>query len=317
MIQEFALDPDLFVSEYQNNSLFFREAFGPESIRFLSCFPKRWRKDVLTAIRSSPINEDELAKRAILAFADSLLEKAISRKHGPLAAGAWLAKAEQENQTVPFHAILANTNPNRNASVVEWSAVPGHPKWNAPRAYHPSRSAAALASIVEPLLMRAREVIFVDPYFDIAVDEYRLVFEQYLSCIRHSVVTDKPRITIITGLKKVLERGIREPSEQNKTDFEADCRRLLPGMLSPGSECTVAILKAFNGGQQLHNRFILTKNVAIKFGIGLGCAPDRPQACDDLDVTVYPSGQSPWELYNLQRQPPAFETLKQFTVTTP
>lgn len=309
MIHEYALDPDLIATKYQANSRFFREAFGPNSIRFLSCFPHRWRQEVAAAIRRSPHDGDEMAKKAILAFADSMLEKAITRRRGTLVAGSWLNKAEHEHQTVPFHAILSESNPNRNEDVIDWDNVPEHPKWDAPRACHPRRTAENLASAVEPLLMRSREIIFVDPYFDIAISEFSPVFAEYFKCLGRSIVTTRPKVTLITGLKKVLVRGIREPSAQNVRDFVEDCNRLLPEMLPQGCECTVAVLEEKPRGKQLHNRFILTKNVAIKYGIGLGCSTNNAQSCDDLDVTVYQNGQSPWEQYNLQRQPAEFENV--------
>jgi len=257
-----------------------------------------------------------MAKKSILAFVDSLLDKAIKRRQGPLAVGSWLDKAEQEHQSDPFHAILTDSNPNGNADVIEWNAVPDHPKWDDPRACHPKRTAGDLAAAVEPLLMRSREVIFVDPYFDIVVDEFRPVFAEYFKCVGRSLVAENPRITIVTGLKKVWERGVREPSAQNVTDFVDDCHRLLPEMLPQSCECTVAVLKEIPRGKQLHNRFILTKNVAIKYGIGLGCLADNTQSSDDLDVTVYKRGESPWELYNLQRQPRAFEFVREPFVVT-
>lgn len=316
MIQEYALEPALVATEYLPNSLFFKEAFGPNSIRFLSCFPHQWRQDVIAAIRRSPHGADEIAKKSILAFADSLLEKAIARRHGPLAAGTWLNKAEQEHQVIPFHAILAESNPNRNADVVAWGNVHEHPKWDDPRACHPRRTAVDLATAVEPILMRSREAIFVDPYFDIVKDEYRPAFAGYFDCVGRCIVTNTPRITIVTGLKGVWEKGVREPSPQNVASFVESCNQLLPQMLPRGCECTVAIIKEIHGGQQFHNRFILTKNVAIRFGIGLGCLANNTRSCDDLDITVYQQGESPWEMYNLQRQPPAFTpVIEPFVVT--
>lgn len=316
MIQEYALDPDLVVDEYLNDKRFFNEAFGPTSIRFLSCFPKRWRQEVIGAIKKSGLNDDVLAKKAILSFVDGLLGRAIKREHSPLIKGEWLEKAEHENGINSFHAILTGSNPNGNDDVVEWREVPGHSKWNDPRVCHPKRTAAKLAAVVKPLLMRSREVIFVDPYFDIVRGDFQPVFEEYFKCVGESLVTTNPRITLVTGLKGVLERGVREPSAENVAAFVDDCNQRLPGMLPQGCECTVAILKERRPGQQLHNRFILTKNVAIKFGIGLGCLADNTQSCDDLDVAVYKPGESPWELYNLQRQPPAFELVRDPFVVT-
>lgn len=315
MIQEYALDPELLASEFHKNTRFFKEAFGPNSIRFLSCFPKRWRNDLLGAFKRSALKDDVLAKKAVTAFADKLLEKAIMRNHAPLAPGTWLDKAEHEHGKNEFYAILADSNPNGSRAVIPWSQVPEDPKWNDPRVCHPRRTASELAAAVEPLLMRSPEIIFVDPYFDIVSAEYRAVFTEYLKCIGKSLLSVRPKITIVTGLKKVWEKGVREPNAQNVAEFVDDCNRLLPGMLPPGCECKIAVLKEISGGMQLHNRFILSKSIVIKYGIGLGSLGDKTRACDDLDVAVYDSGEGPWELYNLQRQPPAFDNvIKPFMV---
>lgn len=309
MIQEYALDPELLATAFHNDARFFKEAFGPNSIRFISCFPKRWREDLLSAFNRSAFKNDVIAKRAVLNFADRLLEKCIKRNHGPLAPGSWLNKAEQENTNSPFYAIIAESNPNGNDSVIQWSDVPDNPRWDAPHASHPRRIVSALAAAVEPLLVRAKEIIFVDPYFDIVVDEYKPMFEAYFNCIARNIVTDKPKVTIITALRRVQERGVREPSRENVCAFKRDCEELLPGMIPSGCTVTIAVLKEIQYGQRLHNRYILTKDVAIQFGASLGCVHGNANSCEDITVYAYGKGEGPWELYNLQRQPSAFENV--------
>lgn len=310
MIQEYALDPEVLANEFHKDARFFDEAFGSSSIRFISCFPKRWRDEVLAAFRRSPLNDDVLLQKKLTRFVDGAVKKAIKRNHGQLAAGSWLNKAEVEHNREPFHAILTNRNPNNNEKIVELNSIPDHPCWDAPRSCRPRRSISELAAIAEPLLMRSSDIIFVDPYFDIALDKYRAVFSEYFRCIERSIVSTRPRITIITGLKGVWERGVREPDGKNVNDFIDSCSKELPLILPKRCECTIAIIKEIRGGQQFHNRFILTKNVAIKFGIGLDSLSDNTQSYDDIDITVYSKGETLWELYNLQRQPPAFSNVK-------
>jgi hypothetical protein len=309
MIQEYALDPEMLANEFPGKAHFFREAFGPDSIRFLSRFPKRWMDDLKGAFKRSEHSDDVLTQKAIFEFAKRLQERAIKRHHGQLAAGNWLAKAEHEHSHNPFHAILANENPNGNVAVIPLKNVHEHPKWDAPRECYPMRTATALASIVEPLLIRAPDVIFVDPYFDIRTDEYYPAFREYFRRVGGNIVTSKPKLTIITGLKKVWERGVREPSEENVADFVTDCKELFPRMVPNGCTVTIAVLKEIRGGQQFHNRYVLTKHAAIKFQTGLGCLADNTGSKDDLSLHTYTAGESLWELYNLQRQPPAFENV--------
>lgn len=315
MIQEYALDPELLANEFPKHNHFFVEAFGKHSIRFISKFPKGWRSDLLAALKKSPFKDDVRAKAAVTVFADRLLEKAIKRNHGTLVSGSWLVKAEKEHLETPFHAILARYNPNENASVIPWSEVSEHPKWEAPRDYHPKRLASCIASLVDPLLIRAKEVIFVDPYFDIVADEYRPIFAEYFRSIQANIVTDKLKITIITALRKVQQKGIREPGSENVESFVQDCHELIPGMISSGCTVTIAILKERIGGQRLHDRFILTKNAGIQFGTSLGCMSNSTDSCENLSIYTYGVGESLWELYNLQRQPAAFEKVREpFTI---
>ena len=314
MIQEYALDPEMLANEFPNDARFFREAFGPNSIRFLSCFPKRWKDDLKGAFKRSVFKDDVLAQQAVMAFGHRLLERAVKRNHGNLVAGGWLTKAEHEHSKNPFHAILTKENPNGNEAVIRLEDVHEHPMWNDPRKSRPERNATSIASVVEPLLIRAPEIIFVDPYFDIIKDEYRPAFEAYFDCIGKNLVTSKPRITMITGLKHAWEQGVREPAESDITEFEKECKEILPIMMSPGCIATVAIVKEFRGGEELHDRFILTKHAAIQFGKGLGCSTGRNGSCVNLSLDTYGNGESTWELYNLQRQPAAFDVIYSFTV---
>jgi len=309
MIQEYALDPEMLANEFPRDTRFFREAFGPNSIRFLSCFPKRWRDDLKGAFKRSEYKDDTVAKKALLAFGDRLLERAIKRNHDLLVGGSWLAKAEHEHSQKPFHAILTKENPNENEAVIPLENVHKHPRWNDQRLLRPKRTASAIASVVEPLIVRAPEVIFVDPYFDIVRDEYRHAFNEYFNCIEKNLVTSKPKVTIITGLKGTWERGVRQPSQENIAAFVDDCRQLLPQMMPENCSVEVAIVKEISGGEELHDRFIITKYTAIKFGKGLGCLADNTDLRVNLTLLPYGKGDSLWELYNLQRQPAAFENL--------
>src|SRR5439155_8612355 len=47
------------------------------------------------------------------------------------------------------------------------------PNWDVPRGFVIERTAEAIARVAGPLVMNSREVVFVDPYFDPTVPEWR------------------------------------------------------------------------------------------------------------------------------------------------
>jgi hypothetical protein len=52
------------------------------------------------------------------------------------------------------------------------------------------------------------------------------------------------------------------------------CREKLPAILPPGRSLTVTVLGQREGGQKIHNRYLLTKFFGASFGTGLDAADD-------------------------------------------
>ena len=159
----------------------------------------------------------------------------------------------------------------------------GIPLWHVEREKVIKRNADELADAVGVLLSNAREIIFIDPHFD----PYK----------------PKARKTLKSFLLKVASRNNGIPIERVEfhtsfreiRDFSGECERRLPQRIPTGIKVRIVRWKERDGGEGLHNRYILTDRGGVRLAWGLD--EGSPSHTDDitlLDTAVY---KTRWNQY--------------------
>lgn len=176
---------------------------------------------------------------------------------------SWLQNAHQEHARVPFHAILARANSNDHPNTLIAGALgDATALWAVPRGVTIARNGNEMAAAVVGMLRIAEVVIFVDPYFRPAELKNRRPLEAFLRAVMAGRPMNAPsRVEVHTSLKY--------ENAPTAGFFLSECERRLPRCVPSGVRLSIRVLSQRTGGEQLHNRYILTDVGGLTFGTGL------------------------------------------------
>jgi hypothetical protein len=206
-------------------------------------------------------NSDELELERVTALIGILSECMVTRNGRYDGGLGWLQNVEQEYSRSPFHAILATENPRSHKAILSGRSLGSIPdsRWNLGRSASPNRKAADIADCVAGMLRICNVVVFVDPHFGPENARHRKVLGALL--------------------QKLLDRGAGSPlperievqtSDKAEEEwFRSECEKRLPGLVPRGMTMTIVRLSEREGGEKLHNRYILTDIGGVSLQIGL------------------------------------------------
>ena len=279
MIHEYALEPELVATWVDRRvGRYFIKKFGLGQPRIVSRYPKRWKKLVWEAFTS----DNDVERGRMTELLERLSETMVKRRDGRWNPGAaWLDNAEDEHTRVPFHAILARSNPRGHAQVLVADALDDStPCWIVPRGCTVHRTASDMAAAAASMLRSADVVVFVDPHFGPGNTRHRRPLREFLRV----VVTNRPghppqRIEVQSAAE-----GDGRPTPEF---FREECRHRLPSCVPRGLRVHLVRLRQQPGGERLHNRYILTDLGGVIFGVGL----DEGDAGDTDDIQLLDRAQ--------------------------
>ena len=262
--------------------------------RVVSRYPKRWKRLVWDAIETT----DDLAQTRLVELLARLSERMVRRSNVQWDdSTSWRENAEGEHDERPFHAILARTNPNSHAQVLTESDLDDSATehWVVSRGLTVPRKAADMAEAVGPMLRCSSDVIFVDPHFGPQEPRYRRYlppFEAFLEAmIRQRPGRMPKRIEVHTAAEK---KGTEE-------FFRGECERRLPRCVPEKMRVRVRRLRQKQGGEQLHNRYILSDLGGVSSGYGL----DEGNEGETDDITLMDRDQYELRWSQYSGDPPA------------
>jgi hypothetical protein len=257
MIFEYALEPILL-----NNwpdFRYFTEQFGVPQGRLISEYPKRWKKLVYQSLNCGEIERARITEGLL-----RINEKPTRRVNlGWDESLNWLGNATAEHGRKPFRAILALANPDGLAFVLKGEDVnEAITLWHVDKTRIVPRIAAQMAQAVGPLLLTSEVIRLTDPHFNPNREQYRVTLQGFLSASLAGRVYPAPRIVEV----HLSADGDLKPTAEY---FAARCQELLPGRIPSGVEVRFIRWHQKTGGEELHNRYVLTDLGGIRFGAGL------------------------------------------------
>lgn len=256
MFKEIAVEPDVMAHWEWFLKLY--DKFGYHEGMLLAEFPASWRREVIKRARELVIEgvnqEVKVSSMVARMQKDSFKEGLYSGGRHPSSHAAWLDMAK--NQSPPFHAIVACLTGNCQPPLVAakeffWE----DPLLAAKRQARIPRNAASLVGAAEKLLRKAKEIRFIDRYFNPKKPEKRNPFVWLVDYL-HRYNPEARRLQIYTQL--VLE-------EAAPCDYD----RFLEHELPTGFSLEVFFLEKLEGGENLHPRFLLADVGGLQYDHGL------------------------------------------------
>ena len=291
MIYEYALEPQLVAGwTDRRDCRHYMQSFEFGQGRVVSRYPKRWKRHVWDAFETT----DDLARTRLVELLARLSERMIRRSNVQWNdSTSWRENAEREHDERPFHAILARTNPNSHAHVLTESDLDDGATeyWAVNRGLTVSRKAADMAEAVASLLRCSSIVIFIDPHFRPEKSRYRRPFEAFLE----RMIRRRPG-----GMPKRIE--LHTAADRTGTEeFREECERRLPRCVPEKMRVRVRRLRQKQGGEKLHNRYILSDLGGVSFGYGL----DEGNKGETDDITLMDRDQYKLRWSQYSGEPPA------------
>jgi hypothetical protein len=264
MLFEYAVEPRAVGTGWQN-CRYLMEKFGFDRGRLISQFPKHWLRMVYEA--SAHLNPIERARVTEILNRSKPNIVRFGRQYDTTL--DWLGNAIGQQATQPFHAIIAEDNSLALPFVVRTEdADEGHPLMVAPHNWEVPRVGASLARAMAPLLRTAQTVRFVDRFFKLDDARYKETLREALSIISAYGRTDV-RCEI---------HFADHPKCSPIREIEIRAGQWLKDVIPAGMSVLLFDWKERSGGEDFHDRFLLTDKGGMTIGAGFSAEGSHQSA---------------------------------------
>jgi hypothetical protein len=261
VIKEFAVEPELMATWDYFRMLW--PDFGFCRGRVISDFPrKRWRKRVIDAAgsRNRPVVAAAIRERMIQ---PTEWEPRVVDFHRPYpdATREWLENAESSHGTVPFHLILALSNPRAHLRVITAQSLDRSDVRYTVQLQLDNipRRAEDIALAVDGLARHTTTLTFIDPYFRPAYRAYTKV----IIAIIEKAAAAGAQLTAINIHSRDESGSVDSTREERAIELE------LLAYIPTGCTLKMFYWTERAGGEQFHSRHILFDHCGVQLDPGL------------------------------------------------
>jgi hypothetical protein len=276
VIHAFALEPKLVATWGKREEFrFIHDKFGIGTPRVLLELPgfSKWKKAVYNAAAELALSQEDMKRIEELfrLFGEHKHRRADAVYDGLL---TWLENAEREYARRSFAGILATQNPrNHDAVLVAGQLGSGSTRWAREVGASPSRTPEALALALSAMLTNCRQLHLVDPHFGPENPRHRKVLEALMGVLGDNGIT--------LDLVRVHCSG-----KSQLAFFEQEAAKMA-ARLPSGVSIEFVRWRQKEGGDRLHNRYVLTEVGGVSLGVGL----DAGDAGETEDLLLLPRAQ--------------------------
>lgn len=277
MIKEYGIEPESLVGLEKYTEII--QHFGIHRYRLIRKYPSKWRNLVLKANDGLPVVQKHRLTERLAKLTNCMSACRLSNAGNPTFDGnlSWLVNAENYHSMHPFHGLLCTTNPRTNPIVVDSENIDeNNPIFSVHDSHIINRSAVDMSESIRPILESAKEIHFVDKYFQNLNPRHIRPLIEFLKIIfnRNNNV---PINKVIYHTGNLTFSGAQ---------FETELRRLLRNNIPAN---TILGIKRWPDAD-LHNRYVLTSIGGVNYGIGLD---DSDGVTDQIDtISCYDAQQS-------------------------
>lgn len=259
MHKEFAVEPAAIGRSWETFRYVF-EKFGFSEGRLISRFPRHWQREVLEAAKAADV-PDRAYK--------TIVEKLNARKTSLLKSGrpydpdiGWVPNAAREQVDRPFSGIIV-ANDSTGASQLSVDELEDdHPLMRVSRTANIPRTADAICAACSMLLLTAKEIDLVDPYL-FRIENRNSGFRETIAGILR-MLADIGENNRIIRLHYGNANGC--PTEAH---VFANAGRWFRGLIPDTFTLHFMAWDEIPGGEDFHDRFVLTDLGGLQIGSGL------------------------------------------------
>jgi hypothetical protein len=262
---------------------YFHDKFGLGTPRLLFELPafSKWKRAVYTAAEQLALSQEDMKRIEVLLglFGEHKHRRADMSYNVAI---TWLENAEGEYDRKPFAGIVAAANPRQHSGVLVADQLDGATsRWNYEHGFVVERTAMAFSTSLASMLSLSRQVHVVDPHFDPSEPRFRNV----LVALTKAIVDNG-------GTPEVVRVHCSDKLSLSFFQFEANkMARHIPSGLS----VEFVRWREKPGGEDFHNRFVLTEIGGVSFGVGLD--EGSPGQTDDLNLLTKKPYQLRWSQF--------------------
>jgi hypothetical protein len=252
LIEQYAIDPAAIYRNKDSINRFLTD-FNAENGRVVAAIPRKWFEEHQLEIKKwfvSPMAR----KRALDKLMKIKNHSLITGYSTPQEIATWINKAIYLKESSPISAILSTRRCSDNEIYCYEDILEEAPiNWEIGQTISVIRNAEVLTQTIRLSLELATTAYYIDPYFFPSDGRFvapLLKFIEVLRTGKHATHSITIHTSMIKGSRSEFERGMQ--------DF-----------IAPELPNGFTVKLFFWQSQELHDRFILTKNVGYAFGHGL------------------------------------------------
>lgn len=269
MHSEYAVEPAAIGADWETFR-YLIDKFGFDKGRLISRMPKRWEKKVIAIAKDagfSDVRMTDLIERLSQAKKQRVVD--FGRCYDSNA--NWMANALGEHRRRPFRAIIgATVDAACSVSLTADICDDDHELFAAPTSRDVPRTADAIAGALLMFAYASREIDFVDPYFDINSHG-----QDYIG----------PLASLLRQLRELGGAGrtirIHWRTRRLRPTAELvlnDAPQLFNGVIPHGFVLQLCEWKEVEGGEDFHDRYVLSDCGGITIGAGLAAVGAQEHA---------------------------------------
>ncbi len=309
MIHEYAMDPEFLLElagqKFVANTVLREFGVGRPSV--LAGYPESWAVAALALVREEMAKTKEPKKIAKLQETGKQVEelaknfagpnKKRTKRHG---ANQWAGSFAEEHKRFPFAGILSGRGDNLPGLPIrnmEWLRSSDCPLFLSGRGAPVQRTEWGLCEALTPFLQNAGTLTFVDPYF-FPEERYKKPY-----CLYFELIGKSNHVRAQGGWRELLIVCASETDGKNPTspdDFKRVCEARLPEWIPGGLSLRIHRIKRRDGGQEIHNRYMLADIGGVSLGHGTDVSRNSGAASYD-DISLLDEAQ--WNRWRLAYMP--------------
>jgi len=259
MLSEYAVEPAAIGEDWRTFKDLI-DRFGADKGRLISRLPTKWEKKVIEAAKEAGVSDVRMT---------DIVERLRNSKHKVVDFNrtydhdaAWIDNALREHAARQFKAIICDAGKAACAEAMEPDdCSDAHALFGATTSCDVTRTADQIADALHTITAVSKEVDIVDPYFDL-----RPTKGNYLA----TLISLLARLAVDPGQTKAIRVHFRDHDSRPSPEVLArDGSARVGGLLPPGYRIELYSWSARQGGEDFHDRYVLSDIGGIMIGAGL------------------------------------------------